>query len=133
GHGQTATTTPRKFKSAEGIFATPSQPRTTHPSQLDPYDSPSALHRLFSPRTHQQSSTPLKAAVGPTPQRDGKALGLFDLLSESGGSTATPTANRLASVRGGAVQTPSRRNNKMESIMEENEDEEGQEEDTPRG
>lgn len=141
GHEQARMTeTPRK--SAKDVFATPSRPRTTeaptpapanHPSELDPYDSPTAIRRLFSPSVHrqdQQPQTPLKAAVGPTPQRDGKALGLFDLLSESGGSTATPSAKRVASVQENAVQTPSRRKG-METITEENEEE--QEEDTPRG
>lgn len=70
--------------------------------------------------------------MGPTPQRDGKALGLFDLLSESGGSTATPSTSRIASVQQDAVQTPSRRNG-METITEEKEEEEQEEEDTPRG
>ncbi|KJK62732.1 DNA replication and checkpoint protein [Aspergillus parasiticus SU-1] len=117
--------TPRK--AAKGPFTTPSKPRG-HPSEFDPYDSPSALRRLFSPSTHQQSSSPLKTAIGPTPQRDGKALGLFDLLSESGGSTATPTAARLASVRGAAAQTPSKRKT-LDTIAEEEEEEE----DSPRG
>ncbi|BCR87858.1 protein sld2 [Aspergillus chevalieri] len=126
GHEQSNAATPRK--SNKGIFATPSRPRVNHPADLDPYDSPSVLRRLFSPSTHQQS-TPLKAAVGPTPQRDGKALGLFDLLSESGGSTATPSATRIASLQGAAVQTPSRRN-RMETIAEEDEEEE---EENPRG
>ncbi|KAB8260199.1 DNA replication/checkpoint protein [Aspergillus pseudonomiae] len=117
--------TPRK--AAKGLFTTPSKQRG-HPSEVDPYDSPSALRRLFSPSTHQQSS-PLKTAIGPTPQRDGKALGLFDLLSESGGSTATPTAARLASVRGAAAQTPSKRRT-LDTIAEEEEEEE---EDSPRG
>ena len=116
--------TPRK--AAKGPFTTPSKPRG-HPSEFDPYDSPSALRRLFSPSTHQQSSSPLKTAIGPTPQRDGKALGLFDLLSESGGSTATPTAARLASVRGAAAQTPSKRKT-LDTIAEEEEEEDG-----PRG
>lgn len=126
GNEQSDTATPRK--SNKGIFATPSRPRVNHPAEIDPYDSPSVLRRLFSPSTHQQS-TPLKAAVGPTPQRDGKALGLFDLLSESGGSTATPSAARIASLEGAAVQTPSRRN-RMETITEEDEEEE---EENPRG
>ncbi|OJJ79701.1 protein sld2 [Aspergillus glaucus CBS 516.65] len=129
GHEQSDAATPRK--SNKGIFATPSRPRTNHPADIDPYDSPSVLRRLFSPSTHQQS-TPLKAAVGPTPQRDGKALGLFDLLSESGGSTATPSAARIASLEGAAVQTPSRRN-RMETIAEEDEEEEEEEEENPRG
>lgn len=138
GHEQAhLTDTPRK--STKDVFATPSRPRTTeaptnHPSELDPYDSPTALRRLFSPSAHrqdQQPQTPLKAAVGPTPQRDGKSLGLFDLLSESGGSTATPSAKRVASVQENAVQTPSKRKG-MDTITEENEEEQ-EEEDTPRG
>ncbi|KAL4739465.1 DNA replication/checkpoint protein [Aspergillus similis] len=122
-HCQT-TSTPRK--SAAGIFHTPSKPRTTHPADVDPYDSPSVLRRLFSPSTHMQTSSPLKTAIGPTPQRDGKALGLFDLLSESGGSTATPSAARMASLKGISVQTPSKKQKKMDTIMEEDE------EDSPR-
>ncbi|KAE8153976.1 DNA replication regulator sld2 [Aspergillus avenaceus] len=114
--------TPRK--AAKGNFTTPSKPRAAapHPSDVDPYDSPSALRRLFSPSTHLQSSSPLKTAIGPTPQRDGKALGLFDLLSESGGSTATPSATRMASVRGAAAQTPSKRR-ALDTIAEEEEEE----------
>ncbi|KAL4810104.1 DNA replication/checkpoint protein [Aspergillus unguis] len=119
--------TPRK--SGKGIFQTPSKPKTTHPADVDPYDSPSALRRLFSPSTHMQSSSPLKAAIGPTPQRDGKALGLFDLLSESGGSTATPSASRIASIKGMDAQTPSKKRKAMDTIAEEDEEED---EDTTR-
>jgi DNA replication regulator SLD2 len=42
---------------------------------VDPYDSPSVVRNLF---------TPLKKALGPTPQKDGHVLGLFDLLPEEG-------------------------------------------------
>ncbi|CEL07436.1 hypothetical protein ASPCAL10593 [Aspergillus calidoustus] len=130
-HTQT-TSTPRK--STGGIFQTPSKTRTAHPSTVDPYDSPSVLRRLFSPSTHMQSSSPLKAAIGPTPQRDGKALGLFDLLSESGGSTATPSATRIASLNGMAAQTPSKKRKVMDTIAEEGEegDEEGEMEESHR-
>ncbi|RAK91955.1 hypothetical protein BO79DRAFT_189816 [Aspergillus costaricaensis CBS 115574] len=128
--------TPRKAsKGAAAAFETPSKSRpvaTSHPSEVDPYDSPSVLRRLFSPSTHQ---TPLKTAIGPTPQRDGKALGLFDLLSESGGSTATPSATRIASLRDNAVQTPSRRRKQLDTIAEEGEEDEHEVEDdnSPRG
>ncbi|KAJ6114689.1 hypothetical protein N7486_000467 [Penicillium sp. IBT 16267x] len=103
--------TPRK--SSKGLFATPSHNRNTeiHPSQLDPYDSPSTFRRLFSPSTHRQSlpaPSPLKPAIGPTPQRDGKALGLFDMLSESGGSQATPSAKRQKEVLAAGFRTPSK-------------------------
>lgn len=128
GHGQT-TSTPRK--KGKDIFQTPSKARTAHPANVDPYDSPSVLRRLFSPSTHMQSSSPLKTAIGPTPQRDGKALGLFDLLSESGGSTATPSATRIASVKGMSAQTPSKKRKTMDTIAEE--EEAAEEESTPRG
>ena len=97
--------TPRK--ASKGPFETPSKhhlqqrhsiPRILnfHPSQLDPYDSPSSLRHLCSPSVHyQQSPLPPKNAVGPTPQRDGRVLGLFDLLSESGGSPATPAKKSM--------------------------------------
>ncbi|KAL4926890.1 protein sld2 [Aspergillus undulatus] len=139
--------TPRKPNTS--IFQTPSKTRTTttaHPSNLDPYDSPSVLRRLFSPSTHMQqqpesqSSSPLKTAIGPTPQRDGKALGLFDLLSESGGSTATPSATRMASIKGMDDVTPSKSKMKkrktmamgMDTIAEEDEEGEEEEEETAR-
>ncbi|KAL3453447.1 DNA replication/checkpoint protein [Aspergillus insuetus] len=131
-HTHTQTSTPRK--STGGIFQTPSKTRTAHPSTVDPYDSPSVLRRLFSPSTHMQSSSPLKTAIGPTPQRDGKALGLFDLLSESGGSTATPSATRIASLKGMTAQTPSKKRKVMDMIAEEGEEveEEGEMEESYR-
>lgn len=115
--------TPRKNPKHE--LSTPSNGRTynIHPSQLDPYDSPSTLRRLFSPQTDRQGqlSPPLKTAIGPTPQRDGKALGIFDLLSASGGSAATPSAKRAPVESRENIQTPSRRK-KMDTILEEDEE-----------
>ena len=74
----------------------------SHPSTLDQYDPPSSI----TPR-------PLRSWIGPTPQRDGKVLGLFDMLS--GSSKATPStrqkrkADVLAERTGNIAQTPSRR------------------------
>lgn len=92
--------TPRKPKPA--IFE-------PHPNQIDPYDAP-------------PSATPKRflSAIGPTPQRDGKVLGLFDLLSNSGGSRGsrnTPGSSNkkrkidaLTETDGNVVvQTPSRK------------------------
>lgn len=47
--------------------------------EREPYDSPSVARSLFSPR---------KISLGPTPQKEGRVLGLFDLLgdNESDGS-----------------------------------------------
>ena len=85
-----------------------------YPNLIDPYDPPSSA----SPRRYPVT------AIGPTPQRDGKVLGLFDLLSNSGGSSqATPStrkrkvdtigdgANGGVSAADGTVieQTPSRK------------------------
>ena len=83
----------------------------SHPNQVDPYDAP-------------PSATPKRflSAIGPTPQRDGKVLGLFDLLSNSGGSRGsktTPGSNikkrkvdALTESDGNViVQTPSRKMN----------------------
>lgn len=78
---------------------------------MDPYDSPSTFRRLFSPSTHRQNvpaPSPLKAAIGPTPQRDGKALGLFDMLSESGGSAPTPSAKKQTDTLAAGFRTPSK-------------------------
>ncbi|KAJ5111240.1 hypothetical protein N7532_001775 [Penicillium argentinense] len=120
--------TPRK--SAKGLFATPSQKRTEriHPSNLDPYDSPSTFRKLFSPSTHKQSMpapSPLKTAIGPTPQRDGKTLGLFDFLSESGGSQATPSAKRQGETLEAGFRTPSKPKtfNPLKEVPEEEEEE----------
>jgi DNA replication regulator SLD2 len=55
------------------VASTPSK-TSLHPANLDPYDSPSVVRNLFTP-SHNR-------VYGPTPQKDGKVLGLFDLLSE---------------------------------------------------
>ncbi|GAM40381.1 hypothetical protein TCE0_039f12688 [Talaromyces pinophilus] len=115
--------TPRKAR-REIITPSKNHINPNHPATLDPYDSPSVFRRLFSPSTHRQSQQPsplpLKTAIGPTPQRNGKILGLFDMLSASGGSTATPSAKRVATLDHAVVQTPSRRKigQKLDDIHE---------------
>jgi len=59
-----------------------------HPNLLDPYDPPASA----SPRRY------LITAIGPTPQRDGKVLGLFDLLSNSGNSSQAISSTRKRKV-----------------------------------
>ncbi|KDB22960.1 hypothetical protein H109_05150 [Trichophyton interdigitale MR816] len=100
---------------AKPKICTPSRTVTTgvgagHPSRLDPYDSPSNIRRLNGAR----DSLPLYEAIGPTPQRDGKALGLFDLLGSPG--QKIPRASRQSVVNDnahgngtGVAQTPSRK------------------------
>jgi DNA replication and checkpoint protein len=102
-HGQspkrTRFTTPRK--------AQPSL-LESHPSILDAYDAPPPS---VSPHPYV-----FKNAVGPTPQRDGKCLGLFDLLSSSGSmpSTRKRKADVLDNQQNGlnVAQTPSRKSTK---------------------
>lgn len=53
--------TPSKTPSKVGI----------QPWEVDPYDTPSHVRSLF---------TPSKKALGPTPQKDGVVLGIFDIL-----------------------------------------------------
>lgn len=67
-----------------------------HPNMLDPYDPPTSA----SPRPY------IVTAIGPTPQRDGKILGLFDLVSNSGNSSqATPSiGKRKADALGDVVE-----------------------------
>ncbi|KAK5942637.1 hypothetical protein PMZ80_005202 [Knufia obscura] len=60
--------------------------KSSHPFEIDPYDVPNSL----SPKPV------LMNAIGPTPHRDGKVLGLFDLLQRSGSgksSAATPSSS----------------------------------------
>jgi DNA replication regulator SLD2 len=52
------------------------------PWEVDPYESPSMIRNLF---------TPSKKAIGPTPQKDGVVLGLFDMLQEHG----TPSSRNV--------------------------------------
>ncbi|KAJ5469675.1 DNA replication regulator sld2 [Penicillium diatomitis] len=124
-------TTPRK--AAKGIFATPTNNRIRNVPQVDEFVSPATFRKLFSPSTHRQAApvmSPLKAAIGPTPQRDGKALGLFDMLSESGGSRTTPSSKKQKEVLVAGFHTPSkdRLGNKLAGVPEENEEEEVEEE-----
>jgi DNA replication regulator SLD2 len=57
------------------------------PWEVDPYESPSVIRNLFTPSK--------KTAIGPTPQKDGQVLGLFDLLQDGTPSKAdnAPTTN----------------------------------------
>ena len=98
-------------------IATPRKLHPKHPSDLDPYDPPNSV----TPR-------PLRAYIGPTPQRDGKVLGLFDLLS--GSSRTTPStstrkkrkADALTEGTGNVVQTPSRKKGDVTHFLDEGEE-----------
>lgn len=62
--------------------ATPSKPRQQG-DVIDSFETPT-IRRLFSPAA--------PTSIGPTPQRDGRVLGLFDLLDEK--DESTPSRSR---------------------------------------
>ncbi|TLS24532.1 hypothetical protein PpBr36_08251 [Pyricularia pennisetigena] len=105
--------TPRKRKSTDTLslydqttpskrtrpISTPLKRTATHSSALT---TPSTARKLFG--TPGSSAVNVPTSIGPTPQRDGRVLGLFDLL------TASPAETRTPSKRTGAipVATPRR-------------------------
>lgn len=76
-----------------------------HPSTLDPYDPPLSA-RKNSPST-------FRISIGPTPQKDGRVLGIFDFLSPESDKTGTPSKNQgrpsLTSIAGNSLKTPSKK------------------------
>ena len=56
-----------------------------HPAILDPCDSPGSVHRALSLQ---------RTFIGPTPQKDGRVLGLFDLLSPESKDGNTPSKKK---------------------------------------
>jgi len=70
-----------------------------HPSDIDPYDAPTSI----SPQPT------LVTAIGPTPQRDGRVLGIFDLLFTSTSEVDTqdtPSANRKRKIDSLYMESP---------------------------
>lgn len=84
----------RISKADQQVYQAPPQ---THPSTIDPYDSPRAV---TTPRA-------IRTVIGPTPQRNGTVLGLFDLLSPPSTHSASG-ASPLRVVGQGLKSTPSR-------------------------
>ncbi|KAB8293465.1 hypothetical protein EYC80_007775 [Monilinia laxa] len=75
------------------VDRTPSK-NTILPWDVDPYHSPSVMRNLFA--------TPSKkTAIGPTPQKDGQVLGLFDLDPDSAADSpfAAPGSGNLAAIQ----------------------------------
>ena len=64
-----------------------------HPAAIDPYDSPSAIQCVT--RTPSR-----RTMIGPTPQKDGQILGLFDLLSDDELVGQTPSRGRIIQAQG---------------------------------
>ncbi|CAH0037780.1 unnamed protein product [Clonostachys solani] len=93
----------KKAKFAE----TPSNNRIQDPNDLA--TTPSISRKLFSPSG--------VTSLGPTPQRDGRVLGLFDLLVEKEIGTPSKTEMGVRSeVRGDVGVTPRKQRAVMESV-----------------
>ncbi|KAH8903673.1 hypothetical protein BR93DRAFT_176426 [Coniochaeta sp. PMI_546] len=104
--GLTTSSPPRKRKStssssAHGLAQTPSKRLRTTPSAnrithlTNDQTTPSLNRKLFISPASAKAPTP--TSIGPTPQRDGRVLGLFDLLS---GSEETPSRPRTGDFDG---------------------------------
>ncbi len=83
---------------AQTPLKTPSSRRLL-PWEIDPYESPSTIRSLF---------TPSKKALGPTPQKDGHVLGLFDLLPEEAAASPSRSDIKNTSVQKSHGATPSK-------------------------
>jgi DNA replication regulator SLD2 len=84
------------------IAKTPSKP-SMQPWEVDPYESPSVIRNLFTPSR--------KTALGPTPQKDGQVLGLFDLLEETKtGDSPLKVENEGKGLKASVLATPSKGN-----------------------
>lgn len=91
--------TPKKRR-ATAKNTIPSHDRIFQPSITNPFSSPSTSSNLFTPQK--------PVAIGPTPQKDGKLLGLFDLLPDE-------SPEKPGGAGGAAVNaTPSKRGAHME-------------------
>lgn len=71
----------------------------TRPIVIDPYDRPTST--LLTP-------SKARTSIAPTPQRDGKVLGLFDGLSSGSVSRCSVSRKALLSVTGNTQITPSK-------------------------
>lgn len=81
-----------------------------HPPALDLYDPPHSARK---------SPVPYRTSIGPTPQKDGKVLGLFDLLSPASSAGRTPSKQHRGSRHGvdsNILYTPSKRRSEEEEV-----------------
>ncbi|CAF9923397.1 MAG: regulatory particle non-ATPase [Alectoria fallacina] len=85
--------------SSHSPYKRPKHAHPIHPSAIRSHDPPSPTH--LSPRTHRTS-------IGPTPQKDGQVLGLFDQISAVSISQTPSKRKALRSVEGSMLTTPSK-------------------------
>ncbi|KAL9101927.1 MAG: hypothetical protein Q9163_002865 [Psora crenata] len=75
-------------------------PSSTHPSVIDPYDPPKSL--VLTPSQQRN-------CIGPTPQKDGQVLGLFDGIGSALASKTPSKRNGLGNSMANTQATPSKR------------------------
>lgn len=85
--------------SSKRLRTTPSLARAIHLET-----TPSLNRRLFLSPASAKAPTP--TSIGPTPQRDGRVLGLFDLLSGSEETPSRPRTGDFISGEGTTTTTP---------------------------
>lgn len=104
---QTPSKAPGKRKSVEEILRTPSK-RLTSPLRTPKKQLIEANAHPNAPIYSSKLLTPARvpSIIGPTPQKDGLALGLFDLLSSETPSKAQRTV--LGDIIPNVLQTPSK-------------------------
>ncbi|MCJ1471115.1 DNA replication regulator sld2 [Pseudocyphellaria aurata] len=82
------------------------QSQPLHPSSLDPYDPPLSTHN--TPIAHRMF-------IGPTPQKDGIALGIFDVLSPAVPTPPKVARSALEPIHPNSLKTPSKR--RLDSVQ----------------
>ncbi|KAG8529235.1 uncharacterized protein KY384_005870 [Bacidia gigantensis] len=104
-----ASTPSQRKRSSSGLgetqdpYETPSKRQkqlpSSHPAAVDPYDPPISF--LLSPSQH-------RACIGPTPQKDGKVLGMFDAFSTTPASRTQPNRRSLRDASNNIHATPTK-------------------------
>ncbi|KAK3348288.1 DNA replication/checkpoint protein [Neurospora tetraspora] len=111
----------RKRKQAETFLpsaSTPSKrnksaatPKSQHYIAVDEAITPEVARKLFSPA--------VPSSIGPTPQKDGRVLGLFDLISHTSSKSTDDSKPRAP----GFTATPSKRRHALDLENDKDDDE----------
>ncbi|KAI1501570.1 DNA replication/checkpoint protein [Biscogniauxia marginata] len=100
----------RKRKSDEDLAQTPSKrTRAAQTPSKNRYQNPED-NTIQTPSSRKLFSPAVPTSIGPTPQRDGRILGLFDLLEENDENTPSKSKDGESSGKDDKIQaTPSKR------------------------
>ncbi|KAI1099468.1 DNA replication/checkpoint protein [Jackrogersella minutella] len=106
----------RKRMPEESLVETPSK-------RSKPVETPSSIRQriidpeLFAtPSTRKLFSPAIPTSIGPTPQRDGRILGLFDLMDENDENTPSKGPNGESAGDDKIQATPSKSTSRMDSL-----------------